>query len=76
MCPFPKPTSADKAASDLDAEAKRWVFEEGQVGWDKVIERWKGRGPNNQKFVSEIQRGYGEINETGVGTRRWKEIVA
>ncbi|MEM7118917.1 MAG: Phenylacetic acid catabolic protein [Chloroflexota bacterium] len=62
--------------SRLDVDAKRWIFEEGQIGWDKVIERWKGRGPNNHKFVSEIQRGYGELNGTGVGTRRWQEIIA
>lgn len=62
--------------SRFDVEAKRWLFEEGQIGWDSVIVRWKGRGPNNHKFVSEIQRGYGELNQTGVGTRRWKEIVA
>lgn len=62
--------------SRFDAEAKRWVFEEGRIGWDKVMERWKGRGPNNRKFVSEIQRGYGELNNLDVGTRRWKEIVA
>lgn len=62
--------------SRFDVEAKRWVFEEGQIGWDKVIERWKGRGPNNHKYVSEIQRGYGELNGLGVGTRRWQEIVA
>lgn len=62
--------------SRFDAEAKRWIFAEGQIGWDKVIERWKGRGPNNHKFVSEIQRGYGELNGLGVGTRRWQEIIA
>jgi hypothetical protein len=40
------------------------------------MERWKARGPNNHKFVSEIQRGYGELNNLDVGTRRWQEIVA
>lgn len=62
--------------SRFDSENKRWVFEEGQIGWDKVIERWKARGPHNHKYVAEIQRGYGELNQTGVGTRRWKDIIA
>lgn len=62
--------------SRFDVEAKRWVFEEGQIGWDKVITRWKARGPNNQKFVSEIQRGYRELNPQTDASRRWKEIVA
>ncbi len=62
--------------SRFDVENKRWVFEEGQIGWDKVMERWKGRGPHNYKYVSEIQRGYGEVNQMGVGQRRWQEIVA
>lgn len=62
--------------SRFDVETKRWIFEEGEIGWDKVIDRWKARGPNNHKYVSEIQRGYGELNNTGIGTRRWQEIIA
>lgn len=62
--------------SRFDVEAKRWVFEEGKIGWDKVIRRWKARGPNNEKFVGEIQRGYRELNPSTEGSRRWKEIVA
>ncbi|MDX1416605.1 MAG: Phenylacetic acid catabolic protein [Candidatus Promineifilaceae bacterium] len=62
--------------SRFDAEGKRWIFEEGQISWDKVLDRWKGRGPNNQTFVGEIQRGYGELNNQEVGTRRWQEIMA
>jgi len=61
--------------SRFDVDAKRWIFEEGEIGWDKVIARWKARGPNNRKYVSEIQRGYGDLNGTGLGTRQWKEIV-
>lgn len=62
--------------SRFDSEAKRWIFEEGQIGWDKVITRWKGRGPNNQKFVTEIQRGYRELNDSTSASRRWKDIIA
>jgi len=60
--------------SRFDAAAKRWVFEEGQIGWDKVMERWKARGPNNQQFVAELQRGYHQLNDS-VGSRRWAEII-
>ncbi|MEM7801354.1 MAG: Phenylacetic acid catabolic protein [Chloroflexota bacterium] len=63
--------------SRFDVEEKRWIFEEGEIGWDKVIQRWKARGPNNHKFVSEIQRGYSQMNDMPeVGNRRWKEIIA
>ena len=61
--------------SRFDAEAKRWIFEEGKIGWDKVLDRWKQRGPHNEKYISQIQRGYGELNNLGVGTRTWQEII-
>ncbi len=62
--------------SRFDAAKKQWAFEEGRIGWDEVLMRWRGRGPNNHKFVSEIQRGYGELKGTAVGSRRWQEIIA
>ncbi len=61
--------------SRFEAAEKRWVFEEGQIGWDKVMERWKARGPNNHMYVEELQRGYHEIHGTQ-GNRSWKDIVA
>lgn len=44
------------------AEEKRWLFEEGQIGWDEVLRRWKARGPKNREFVHLIQRGRRELN--------------
>ena len=41
-CPFP---------ARFDAEAKRWLLDEGPIGWDEVVERWKGRGPMNVDYV-------------------------
>ncbi len=43
--------------SAFDAEEKRWLFEEGEVSWDDVIKRWKGRGPQNDEFIEQLQRG-------------------
>ena len=40
-----------------DEDEKRWLFGEGQIGWDKVFERWKGRGPKNREFIESIQEG-------------------
>ena len=43
----------------FDASEKRWAFEEGQIGWDQVLKRWKARGPMNQEYVASLQRGWG-----------------
>jgi ring-1,2-phenylacetyl-CoA epoxidase subunit PaaA len=48
-CPFP---------ARFDAEAKRWLLDEGAIGWDEVLVRWKGRGPMNADYVGRLQRGY------------------
>src|SRR5919199_3302677 len=42
----------------FEAESKRWAFEEGPVGWDDVLKRWKARGPMNQDYVGLLQRGW------------------
>jgi ring-1,2-phenylacetyl-CoA epoxidase subunit PaaA len=42
----------------FDAEAKRWRYEDGAVGWDEVLVRWKARGPMNRDYVSSLQRGW------------------
>lgn len=47
-CPFP---------AQFDAEHKRWRLEEGAIGWDDVLVRWKARGPMNDQYVETIQRG-------------------
>lgn len=48
-CPFP---------ARFDAERKRWLLDEGAIGWDEVLERWKARGPMNGDYVARLQRGY------------------
>jgi len=43
------------------AEDKQWLFDEGEISWDTVFERWKGRGPMNEIYVESIQRSRGEV---------------
>ena len=40
----------------FDAANKDWRFEE-PIGWDGVIDRWRDRGPANEKHVNLIQSG-------------------
>ena len=39
-----------------DPEAKRWLFGEGEISWNEVFARWKGRGPMNEAYVEAVQR--------------------
>jgi ring-1,2-phenylacetyl-CoA epoxidase subunit PaaA len=48
-CPFP---------ARFDADAKRWLLDEGPIGWDEVMTRWKARGPMNRDYVARLQKGY------------------
>ncbi len=47
--------------SQFDAQAKRWLLEDGPCSWDEVMQRWKARGPMNEEFVSMVQRGKREM---------------
>jgi ring-1,2-phenylacetyl-CoA epoxidase subunit PaaA len=42
----------------FDAQKKHW---EGQCTWDDVMQRWKARGPANERFVAMLQRGKREM---------------
>jgi ring-1,2-phenylacetyl-CoA epoxidase subunit PaaA len=42
---------------EFDEREKRWLFDEGEIPWEQVFERWKGRGPKNEAFVTSIQEG-------------------
>jgi ring-1,2-phenylacetyl-CoA epoxidase subunit PaaA len=54
-CPFPM---------EFDAETKTWNVERGVISWDEVMERWRARGPANERFVRSLQRGYHQLQET------------
>jgi ring-1,2-phenylacetyl-CoA epoxidase subunit PaaA len=45
-----------------DAEAKRWDFAAGAISWDDVFERWKGRGPMNERYVEAIRKSHFAVN--------------
>lgn len=53
-CPFPM---------RFDETEKRWAVEEGPIGWDQVLARWKRRGPANEEYVANIQRGYRNLRQ-------------
>ena len=60
-CPFP---------AQFDAAAKRWRFEAGPITWEEVLVRWKGRGPANEEYVRQIQRGYKQLYEPSAVSRQ------
>ncbi len=41
---------------EYDPDAKQWLFAEGEISWNQVFERWKGRGPMNEIYVESIRR--------------------
>ena len=41
-----------------DPDEKRWLFDE-PLSWDQVFDRWKARGPMNQRYVEMIQGAFG-----------------
>ncbi len=47
----------------FDEREKRWLTEKGEISWDAVLERWRGRGPANEELVWMIQRGRVELAE-------------
>ena len=46
-----------------DAAAKRWLFDEGQITWDEVFQRWKARGPMNERYVESVRRSHASIKK-------------
>jgi ring-1,2-phenylacetyl-CoA epoxidase subunit PaaA len=42
---------------EYDPDEKRWLFDEGEISWTQVFERWKGRGPKNRDYVESLQEG-------------------
>jgi ring-1,2-phenylacetyl-CoA epoxidase subunit PaaA len=44
----------------FDADNKEWRFDE-PISWDDVIDRWRDRGPANEKYVNMLQSGAIEV---------------
>jgi len=47
---------------DFDPEAKLWDHARGAITWDDVMTRWRGRGPANERFVTQLQRGVDQLS--------------
>lgn len=47
---------------------KRWLFDEGEITWDQVFDRWKGRGPMNIRYVESVRRSRGQVEAWVNGT--------
>lgn len=45
-----------------DPEVKRWDFENGEISWDQVWERWKARGPMNERYVESVRKSHLDVN--------------
>jgi ring-1,2-phenylacetyl-CoA epoxidase subunit PaaA len=48
-CPFP---------AQFDEDRRGWLLDQGPIGWDEVLTRWRRRGPMNRDYVRTLQRGY------------------
>lgn len=46
---------------EYDPDAKQWLFADGEISWNQVFERWKGRGPMNEVYVESIRRSRGMV---------------
>jgi ring-1,2-phenylacetyl-CoA epoxidase subunit PaaA len=46
-----------------DAAAKHWLFDEGEISWDEVFQRWKARGPMNERYVESVRRSHGSVRK-------------
>lgn len=47
-----------------DPDAKRWLFDQ-PISWDEVFNRWKARGPMNERYVEMVQSGMFATNGHG-----------
>lgn len=53
---------------EFDPAQKRWLFDE-PITWERVWDRWRGRGPMNERYVEMIQ-GRGSALFGGNGLRK------
>ncbi len=44
-----------------DPVEKRWLFDEGEISWREVFDRWKGRGPMNETYVNSVRRSRSQV---------------
>ncbi len=46
---------------EYDHESKVWLIDDGEISWDQVFTRWKGRGPMNEIYVESVQRSRSQV---------------
>jgi ring-1,2-phenylacetyl-CoA epoxidase subunit PaaA len=46
---------------EYDAGAKRWDFDSGEISWDRVWDRWKARGPMNERYVESVRKSHLDV---------------
>ncbi|HET6360846.1 MAG TPA: Phenylacetic acid catabolic protein, partial [Gemmatimonadota bacterium] len=52
---------------EFDPDAKRWLFDQ-PITWDQVWDRWRARGPMNERYTEMIQgRGNSLFRVSGNG---------
>jgi ring-1,2-phenylacetyl-CoA epoxidase subunit PaaA len=51
-----------------DPTEKRWLFEDGEITWETVFERWKGRGPMNERYVESLRGSRAQVGRWLAGT--------
>jgi ring-1,2-phenylacetyl-CoA epoxidase subunit PaaA len=44
-----------------DPDTKRWLFEDGEITWEQVFERWKARGPMNERYVESLRSSRAQV---------------
>ena len=47
---------------EYDAAAKHWDFAGGEISWEQVFDRWKKRGPMNERYVESVRRSHGSLD--------------
>jgi ring-1,2-phenylacetyl-CoA epoxidase subunit PaaA len=48
---------------EYDAGAKQWLFSDGEITWEQVFDRWKRRGPMNERYVESVRRSHGSLQK-------------
>ena len=61
-------------SSPLRCPRQALGYEDGQISWDQVLERWKARGPMNKEYVASLQRGWTPRHERRVLARLWQAL--
>jgi ring-1,2-phenylacetyl-CoA epoxidase subunit PaaA len=45
-----------------DEQARKWLFDE-TLTWEQVFDRWKARGPMNERYVESVRRSRFDVEK-------------